>query len=473
MEVFVFCAFLIAFIYFGLASSRKGKSDNAKEYLLAGGDVSPLLTALSAAATKYSGYMFIALMGYIYTYGVSAIWLIFGFLFGDLIAFFFVHKEVRRQTEKTGAVSFSELLAKWHGGNYSLLRSVIGFISLMFLITYAAAQFSAGGKALHVLFGWNSHVGVIVGAALILSYCLYGGLRASIWTDALQSIIMMAALVILLAAAVFEIGGPTNFFASLQAVSPSFLDFGVDRFGSLAATAMFATGWLFNGLGVIGQPHIMVRFMALDEPKNMRMTGIYYFSWSTLFLGIVLMVGLATRVFVGEVSGFDAELALPSLAKLLLPSFAVGIVMGGIFAAVMSTTDSQILSCSAILSEDFKMGHSNKAKSLITLSVTIIALFISLFANKSVFTLVILAWSGLSSSFGPLVIVYALGKRPSQTLAMVMMIVGLVTAMLWHHNGLHTHIYEGMPGMLSGLLVFVIGYFLFEKKTETGLPSSH
>ncbi len=456
MEILAFIVFLALFTFVGIMSARK-QSANDIDYLMAGRDVSPLLTALSAAATKYSGYMFIALMGYIYTYGLSAIWLIFGFLFGDLVAFFFVHARVREQAEKSNALSFADLISRWHGGDYKKLRAVIGVISLIFLSTYAAAQFSAGGKALQVLFGWHFNVGIIIGALLILSYCLTGGLRASIWTDAVQSVVMMLALIILLVASVNAAGGVMSFGEKLNDISPAYLSLGVERFGSVGATALFAFGWLFNGLGVTGQPHVMVRFMALDQPANMSKTGIYYFSWSALFLALVLLVGLATRLFIDNTANFDAELALPMLAKNLLPAFSVGIIMGGIFAAVMSTTDSQILSCSAVISEDFKLGKGKHAKAWITLAVTIVSLCIALFASASVFTLVILAWSALACTIGPLVLVHALGKRPPQWLTLVMMATGLITILAWRGVGLNVHVYEALPGFIAALLVFWLG----------------
>lgn len=466
MEIIAFVTFLVLFTVIGILSTRK-KHTNDIDYLMAGRNVSPLLTALSAAATKYSGYMFIALMGYIYTYGVSAIWLIFGFLFGDLVAFYFVHQKVRQQAEKSQALSFADLIARWHAGDYKKLRIAIGVITLVFLITYAAAQFSAGGKALQVLFGWHYMVGIVIGALLILSYSLTGGLRASIWTDAAQSVVMMLALIILLIAALDAAGGISLFIQKLDGISPSYLGFGVERFGSVGATALFGFGWLFNGLGVAGQPHIMVRFMALDCSGNMTKTGIYYFSWSTLFLALILVVGLATRVFIDNASDFDSELALPMLAKMLLPALAVGVIMGGIFAAVMSTTDSQILSCSAVLSEDFKLGKGANAKAWTTLTVTLSALGISLFASASVFTLVILAWTALACTIGPLVLVHAFGKRPSESLAFIMMLVGFSTALVWRQLGFNAQLYEAMPGITAALLTFALGNLLEKKSLES------
>lgn len=455
MEIVGFLFFLILFVVIGLWSTRQ-QTDKENDYLLAGGTVSPLLTALSAAATKNSGYMFIGLIGYIYSYGLSAIWLVCGFLFGDLIAFCVVHKKLREATKQTGALSIAELISKWNGGHYRKLQATIGLITLVFLAIYAAAQLNAGGKALHALFNWHTSSGACIGAGLILIYCMSGGLRASIWTDATQSILMMFAMLLLLGSAIHHSGGVGDFVGKLDQVSPSYLDLGVERFGSLGATALFAVGWLFNGIGVTGQPQVMVRFMALDDSQHMRKTGLYYFLWSGLFLSVTLVVGLASRLYIAQSASFDAELALPTLAQNLLPGVAVGIVLGGIFAATISTIDSQILSCSAVLSDDFKLGHGVRAKRLSTLAVVAVSLTIALFAPANVFSLVILAWSALACTLGPLVIIHALGKRPSENLALLMMLVGFVVAIGWRQLGWNKQLYEGAPGILSALLIYFI-----------------
>ncbi len=460
MEATSFILFLVLFGAVGVWSARKtGQGDS--DYLLADRSVSPALTALSAAATKNSGYMFIGLMGYVFTYGLSGIWLMCGFLFGDLIAFIFVHKRLRAATEETGALSYAGLLANWGGGaEKRIVRLTVGLMTLVFLTVYAAAQFGAGGKALSVLFGWPGYTGAVIGAGLILLYCMSGGLRASIWTDAAQSLVMMAAMIMLLAASVSGAGGVSGFIGGLEAVGSGYFDVGVERFGGLYAVGLFAFGWLFNGLGVTGQPQVMVRFMALDDTENTRKTGIFYFAWTITFLIVTFIVGLATRLYITGDGGFDAELALPTLAGQLMPGVAVGIILGGIFAATMSTTDSQILACSAVLSEDFKLKGVLGGKRIATLLITLIALAIALFASANVFTLVIFAWSALACSFGPLVIVHAFGGRPGQATMLVMMAAGLVTALMWRQLDLTSITYEGLPGMMVAFAVYGISLLL-------------
>jgi len=310
MDIFGFILVLLLFGVIGLWSARRAREGDT-DFLLAGRAVTPLLVALSAAATKYSGYMFIGLIGYIYTFGLSAVWLAFGFFFGDLVAFSFVHARVRAATEATGALTFAELISRWNGGDYRVLRAAIGILTVVFLATYAAAQFNAGGKALQVLFGWPMLSGTLIGAGVILAYCLAGGLRASIWTDAGQSILMMVAMWILLITAVTAAGGIGAFVDELNAISPTYMDFGQERFGGLGPLALFAFGWLFNGIGVTGQPQVMVRFMALDRTRNTYKTGVYYFLWSGTFLAATFLVGLSIRIFITQTGGFDAELALP------------------------------------------------------------------------------------------------------------------------------------------------------------------
>jgi sodium/proline symporter len=459
MEIIIFISLLSLFVGIGHIASRRN-TQTSSDYLLANNTTSPLLIALSAASSKYSGYIFIGLTGYIYINGLPAIWILLGFLFGDALVFYSIHQKVREETDRLGSKSFIDLISRWHHGDYSVTRVTISIISLLFLLTYAAAQFNAGGKALYAIFGWHYYLGSLIIALLIITYCLKGGLRASIWTDAAQAIVMMLALIILLVSAITHAEGLTPLIQQLHNISPDYLSLGVEKFGSINATFLFAMGWIFNGIGVTGQPHIMVRFMALDKAKNINKTGVYYFIWSGLLLLLILAVSLSARTFIDPQALSDTELALPRLAQLLLPSAAIGFLLGGIFASIISTTDSQILSCSAIISEDLKLGTTNQHRCFITLGVTLTALLISLFAPANVFTLVIFSWSALACTMGPLVIVQACGQRPPQWLTLVMIAAGLSTALIWRALGLSGQIYEAFPGIMAGIIVFFIGSLL-------------
>lgn len=432
---------------------------NSIDYLLAGRSVPPSLTALSAVATNNSGYMFIGLIGYTYTTGLAAIWMMLGWIAGDFVASLFIHRQVRLTTERTDVHTYSGLLARWHGTHYRVLRFVTGLITLLFLGTYAAAQLAAGSKALHVLFGWEPWMGAVIGAVIVLLYSFAGGIRASIWTDAAQSLVMIVAMALLMAVALDQLGGIDSFIVQLQQVAPGYLDLfpPLPGLGPWLGPLMFVAGWFFAGYGVVGQPHIMIRFMALDDPQSLRRARLYYYSWFALFWCSAILVGMAARLLLGAGEGFDAELALPTLAQQLLPQVLVGVVLAGIFAATISTADSLILSCAAALTRDFywqKVDHYLVTK-VGTLLVTLAALLIALSGNRSVFDLVLDAWGVLAAAFAPLLTVYALGYRVSERVALSMVGAGIATMYSWSLYG-PAAIYAVAPAIVTGIMVFVI-----------------
>ncbi|MCH2037093.1 MAG: sodium/proline symporter [Rickettsiales bacterium] len=466
MIITSFIIFLLLFVIIGSLSTLKSQNTNA-DYLLAGGDVKPWLVALSAAATNNSGYMFVGMIGYTYSVGLSSMWLMVGWILGDFVASTFIHKKIRRVTEREKVLSYGGVLSHWNSTNFRKLRMVCGIIIILFLGTYAAAQLSAGSKALYILFNWDYSAGAIIGAVIVLLYCFAGGIRASIWTDVAQSFVMITAMGLLLYVTISEIGGFSAFIAELTQVSPSYMDvFPSDQpVGGMSGAFLFVVGWTIAGLGVVGQPHIMVRFMAMDSPKHMKRVRTYYYSWYSLFSIFTIGAGLAARLLLPESTNFDAELALPLLAKQLLPEILVGLILAGLFAATMSTADSQILSCYAAITHDFYAGKkiSYMMTKITTLCVVLIALGIALMGNKSVFSLVLIAWSVLAAAFTPLLVVYALGGKPSEKTAITMVITGVITVILWRQLGLGSIIYEVAPGIIAGLLPYLLTRTVFHR----------
>ena len=455
MMTLSFLFFLLCFVVIGVSSVLFHKKTSS-DYLLAGSDVPPWLVSLSAVATNNSGYMFIGLIGFAYVAGLHAAWLMIGWILGDFIISFLVHKKMREKTEETESLSFMGVMCKWNGEDQKILRFIGGLMTLAFLGTYAGAQLSAGSKALNVLFGWDYALGAIIGAVIVVAYCFAGGLRASIWTDAAQSFVMIIAMSLMCFLTIGQVGGLDAFTQNLNEVSPTFMDlFPSDtQFGP----AMFVLGWVFAGFGVIGQPHIMVRFMAMDDADNMTRVRCYYYSWYTAFAILCVCTGLAARLLIPETQNFDPELALPSMAQDLLHPIFAGLVLAGLFAATMSTADSQILSCTASVTRDLRQGRplSYWLTKIATIFITAIALGIALFGSDSVFTLVVVAWSALGCAFAPLFIVLAFGGHFSQKLALSMMAVSLGVMMLWRWYGFSDSVYEIMPGMIAGLVVYGI-----------------
>lgn len=463
MVLVSFLFFLLAFVVVGMLSMRKRKQ-TTEDYLLASQSVKPWLVALSAFATANSGYMFVGLIGFAYMAGLQAIWLMVGLVTGDFLMSIFVHKRLRVQTEKQRALSFAGILSTWHGTNFKVLRVIGGLITLAFVGAYAAAQLNAGSKAMHVVFGWDYSMGAVVGSVIVLLYCFAGGIRASIWTDAAQSFVMVAAMALMLFIGIRDIGGLSAFIGNLHTVTPHYMDwFPANQpvLGS-ASPLFFVVGWIFGGIGIIGQPHVMIRFMTLEKPGEMLRARGYYYGCYFTFYSMAIFTALAARLLIPETAGFDTELALPTLAGQLLPEVLVGLVLAGLFAATMSTADSQILACTAAITNDLMPRKLNGylVTKLATVFVTAVALIIALSGNQSVFALVLVAWSALASAFAPLLIVYALRQRVSEKLALTMVLGGPTVMLLWRYFELNSIIYECAPGILSGLAIFVVGKVL-------------
>lgn len=461
-----FIVFLSLFVAVGLSSyffSQKTKQD----YYLASGNIRPSLVGLSAVATNNSGYMFIGLIGYVYAVGLQAIWLMIGWIVGDFIASSFVHKRLKIATLSSGEVSYAGVLSHWYGGQRSTgqLQRVIGIISLVFLLAYAAAQLVAGAKALQVLLDAPIWAGAVVGAILVALYCVAGGIRASIWTDAAQSLVMISAMAILLWVALQGVGGYDAAVVQMGQFE-GFLNWFPEELllPGTAGAIMFILGWVFAGFSVIGQPHVMVRFMALsgdagEGTSNMVRARIWYYLWFIVFWGLATGVGMLSRLYITDTGSFDSELALPTLAQQLLSPAFVGLILAGLFAATLSTADSLVLGCSAAISHDIlpKKIENTALIKFTTIAVTGLALLWALMNSASVLDLVILAWSGLGSAFGPLLLVLCLGVRPSQNISIAMVITGLIVALLWRYAGLHNLLYEGVPGMLASFVVSALG----------------
>ena len=454
-----FLFFLALFVAIGAYSATRAVK-TADDYLLASRSVGPWMTAFSAVATNNSGFMFIGLIGLTYLEGISAAWIMVGWMGGDWLAWLVVHKKLRKLSADAAVDTIPGFLALDENGRRSDLLALIGgLLTVLFLGTYAAAQLSAGSKALHVMFGWPHEAGAILGAVVIVLYCFTGGIRASIWTDTVQSLVMMVSMLMLSAVALEEIGGFDALWSQLGAIDPRLVQVIPEKqFGFTP----FLLGWFGAGLGVVGQPHVMVRAMAIRDPEEIKKARTIYFGWYWIFSAGCILVGMACRALldIPSIENFDQELALPQLALQLLPGVLVGVVLGGLFSATMSTADSQVLSCSASIAHDIfpskKSDHYSLSR-IATVGVTALAVVIALYGSRSVFALVTLAWSLLASSLGPLLVLRVLKQRVSPIWGVAMMVGGAASALFWRYAlDFGDAVFDVLPGMLGGFLIFGI-----------------
>jgi sodium/proline symporter len=420
-------------------------------------------------------------------------WIMLGWVVGDYVAWLLkLPDRLRIESERSKTMTIPSFIGSRvldndddndgedGGGEARGATIAAGLITLAFLGIYSAAQLTAGSKALHSMFGWDYEVGAVLGAVIVVIYCFAGGIRASIWTDVVQSIVMFASMALLLVVAVLHAGGWGAMWASLGQMDPQFVSVWppAPKFGLF----MFIIGWMFAGFGVVGQPHIMVRAMAIDSPDSMASARRVYVTYNAMFAVLAIAVGLAARATLPgltegfDLAAFDAELALPKLALALLPGVVVGLCLAGLFAATMSTADSQILSCSAVLTQDLfpKAGKRYAVMKAATILVTVVALGIALYAiarerageKSGVFQLVVLAWAALAAGLGPALILRCFRRKLPSVVAVLTMAGGIAGVLVWRYGlGYNGAVYDVLPGMLSGFSVYGV-WWLFRGRLQ-------
>ncbi|MDH5679734.1 MAG: sodium/proline symporter, partial [Nitrospinota bacterium] len=346
------------------------------------------------------------------------------------------------------------LLTHNDGANGALLRRLIGLLTILFLTLYAAAQLKAGAKATSELLGWSAATGPLVGALIVLIYSASGGLRASIWTDAAQSFVMIAGMAGLVVAGVEGAGGAEAALDAMGKVDPHYMDWFPP--GGIYSSVLFIAGWFFGGFVVVGQPHVLVRLVSMDPSASLARMRMVYYGWFTAFYGATIMVGMLSRITLKTGDGFDSELALPRMALMLLPEWMTGLVLAALFAATLSTADSLILSCSAALTRDIGIGRSLAWAKISTAMVLLAATIIALGADQSVFALVLDAWGLLGSAFAPLVVVKARGWRCTPAQALSMVVGGVAVFIIWNWLGLSSVAYAPLAGVATGFSIYMI-----------------
>lgn len=466
-----FVFFLVIFFIIGISSSLVAQR-TAGDYYLASRTASPIFVGLSAMSTNNSGYMFIGLMGYTYIVGLDIVWLLFGWIVGDFFTSFFIHRKLQQISERRGALTFAQAISQWSNsvasGNFAFIRLLIALISIVFLSIYAAAQLNAGGKSFEALFDFPQVWGAFLVAVMVAVYCFAGGIRASMWTDVAQTMVMLFSMAILAIVAITATGGLAASYAALAAI-PNYLDlfpydnlpFSSSAFSFIGAP-LFIFGWLVSGFCAAGQPHIMVRFMTMQNSTQFTAVRWWYYGFYTLFAFFAVIVGLMTRIHLPDIGTMDAELVLPTMARNLLPEIIVGAMLAGIFAAIMSTADSLLLSCSSALTHDLmpEKFETPLEMKLATLGMTGFAFGVAWYAisagGQNVFTLVQFAWAGMGAAFGPLLLLLSLGKKIKPTLAFTMIITGLVVVIGWRQLDLPLNMFnDGVAGVIASFFVWV------------------
>jgi sodium/proline symporter len=405
--IFLGLLFFIALI--GITSGRLNKP-TVKNYYLADKSLSPWLSGLSAMATNNSGYMFIGLIGFTYLNGLSSIWLMIGWISGDYLITKKLFPKIVNKSFHSRNVTYASIIGDL--ANNKLITKLIALISFVFLLIYASAQFAASGKTLMAVMNWEFYYGVITGGFIVLVYSLTSGIRASIWTDAAQSIIMIISMGLLVLFSIIKLGGVNQTLFQLSEIDGFMSLFGSDAKDSILFNVLSSLSWVVAGMFVVGQPHIMIRFFAVKDHNDLIRSRIFYYSSYILFYGLAFAVGMLSRLILDNTSGFDPELALPMMAQILFNPFMFGLIISGIFAATMSTADSLIINCSGNISQDIlELNKFPKLKITgITLVLTLTSIIIALINSGTVFSIVVFSWTILGFLLAPLLVMISLNK---------------------------------------------------------------
>jgi sodium/proline symporter len=458
--------FLLTVVVGLLAMSRNRSMDS---YLLADRKLGPWVAAFSERASGESAWLLIGLPGLAFVTGMSAFWVGVGCVSGIAFSWFAIARRLREETERYGALTLADYFESRYDDTTRTLRMVATVIILFFFTFYVAAQFLAAGKVLNFYLGVTPLQGMLIGAVLVLFYTIAGGLYAVAWTDLVQGIIMLFTLLVLPLAILAEVGGLGGMTARLAEFGDSYVSVASGETRWLAISGVL--GSLGIGLGYMGQPHLVLRFMAITSPKDVGKGRMIAIGWAIIAFGGAIMVGLTGLAFHGPDALGDGKLIadqeqlMPMLAKSFMPAWLAVIMICGAIAAMMSTADSQLLSSASAVSEDIYRRMINphaSQKSLLrisrlaTLAVGLVALLLAWRANALVYSLVLYAWAGLGAAFGPPLLLSLWWRRTSRLGVLSGFIVGTVTVLVWYNVPvLKAQLYEMIPGFLLSLIATV------------------
>jgi len=469
--------YFIVMLGIGIYSYRVTAND-VSGYMLGGRNLRPSVAALSAGASDMSGWMLMGLPGAMYLSGMSSAWIAIGLVIGAFANYLIVAPRLRVYTEVAkDSVTIPDYLENRFNDKTRLLRLLSSVVIILFFTLYTSSGVVAGGKLFESAFGMSYYTGLFVTAGVVVAYTVFGGFLAVSTTDFVQGCIMFIALILVPLVAFTEVGGVDEVSSLVNGVDPAMLSLftGTTLLGVISAMA-----W---GLGYFGQPHIIVRFMAIRSLKDVKVARHIGMSWMIVTIIGALATGLVGLAYVQKtgLALADAETIFIVLSQTLFNPLVAGFLLAAILAAIMSTISSQLLVTSSSLSGDFYhmfVRRDASQKELVVvgrISVVIVALVAIALAfdrESSILSLVGNAWAGFGAAFGPVIILSLYWKRMTLKGAISGILVGATTVLVWIYapltiNGesLSSHMYEIVPGfILCTLTILLVSYFTEEPK---------
>lgn len=474
-----FVAYLIVLVGIGAWSSRFS-SRGIGEFFVGGRRMNRLVVALSAVASGRSVWLLTGVTGLAFVRGASALWAVVGYTAVEALLFLFYAPRLRRFAGAHDCITIPDFLAARFDDRRGTLRLAAGLVILVFMVMYVAAQFVGGGKAMAASFGLAPAQGVLLTAVIVLAYTLLGGFLAASLTDTIQAILMLGVLLVVPLVAVAGAGGPAAAWQGLVALQPAgsggFLD-------PLAIGAGALIGFVGIGLGSPGNPHILVRYISIEDPAQLRWVAVVGTAWNALMAAGAIVVGLLGRLYFATVDAVplaDAENLFPALSSQLLPPVAFGVVVAAIFAAIMSSADSQLLVAASTLVRDIYQkimggGRELTPRQLVGISRAVVtalvavALVLGWSAEGLVLWLVLVAWAGLGAALGPTTVLALFWRRTTHAGVLAGLLTGALTTIVWYNTpALKSHLYELIPAFALSLLATWIVSLLTEPPGDAG-----
>lgn len=435
----IILATLIAykFLLIGVGLWAQRRTHSADDFFLGGRGLGPVVAAISYSASSSSAWTLLGMSGAAFVMGLSALWLVAGAVGGMLVAWLFIGPGLMRLSHRRQLLTLTELLCLDITGPWrTALRVGASLIVLFAFSFYVAAQFQGAGNTFHETFALSMHSSIILGGVIIMIYTFLGGFWAVSLTDTLQGLLMAMAAILLPVAAYIEVGGLSGFLAGLERVSsPAQLSFTGRNTGLMAFG--FVLGVLGISLGTFGQPHLLVRFMALRDARALAQARVLTVIWFLVVFGGMSFLGLVGHVLLPELS--NPETVFFALTDHLFSPVVAAILIAAVLSAIMSTADSQLLVGASAIAHDLGLNRRFPARSLLISRASIallvaLAIWVSLAMPASIFERALLAWTALGAAFGPLVIFRVAGIRVSGGAAFAAMLTGFSIALFFHFN---------------------------------------
>ena len=469
-------AYLGIVLYIGYHCSKKNASTD--DFYLGGRKLGPFVTAMSAEASDMSSWLLMGLPGVAYISGISdAGWTAIGLAIGTYLNFLIVAKRLRRYSQVAGnSITLPQFFKnRFHDESKSLLL-ISAVIIVIFFIPYTASGFAACGKLFSSLFGVKYMTAMVISAVVIVGYTTLGGFLAASTTDFMQSIVMTIALIIVLVFGVSTAGGFGAVVENAKAL-PGYLSMTKMYNAASGEAAPYSLLTIIStlawGLGYFGMPHILLRFMAIEDEEKLTMSRRIASVWVVISMAVAVFIGVIgyTMSKVGAIdmlTGSDSETVIVKIADLLskhgiLPALLAGVILAGILASTMSTADSQLLAASSAVSSDILDNNGKSGIFTARVTLVLIAIFAVILARdpgSSVFQIVSFAWAGFGAAFGPVMLFSLFWRRTNRYGALAGMICGGVMIFVWKYLvrplGGIWNIYELLPAFIVACVAIVI-----------------